>query len=366
MGRALSDIIGYMPLTESLRTVASGIPNPFPSEFFTVKPRNRIVGDRARYIKVKGSRKTAKFIKYGSPALRRPLEDLADAKLRMLHSVEEFQIDPLVMQQLQAFESYTQDEGMEWLEYQIKEAAVRHTNSRVIAVASTLRFGQIYIDVDGNILPSSGSAELTVDFEVPATHQNQVNGNITGSWVNANHDLLGDLRNLQQFALQETGMLFDTALYGVNIPGYIQRNNFSVEYLARNPSANDTITQTGQIPSGFGGIKNWIPVYTSFWESDDGTVNEIWNDDLLVLIPSLSQPDKMNWWDMFEGSYLVPKSLDIQATAQGAHNIFDTVFGLFSYAVPSHNPPGWTFYEGDTFLPALRNGKAIVQATVAF
>ncbi len=367
MSVALEDIIGFMPLTESLRSVASGVPDPFPAELSTVSPKNQVMGDRAKYIRIKGERRTAKLAKYGAPSKRRSLLDIADQRVRMMHTFEEFQVDPNVLQKLMSFEQYQQDEGMDWLNYQIEEAARRTANTRIITKASVLRYGAIYWDVDGNLLPSSSSAVETYSFNIPATHQNQCNANISASWLLHTTDILGDIRNLQQYAIQETGMPLETALYGINVPKYISQNDYCMSYLSRNPGMNEAILTTGQVPDGFGGIKRWVPVYTSFYESDDaGTVSEIWSDDLVTFMPALNQPDKMNWWGMFEGSFAVPRSIEVARDPLTALKNFETVYGMFSYGEVTPNPPGITIHHGDVWLPGLRNEKALFQAVVAF
>jgi len=195
--KSLQQIIGQVPLTEALKTVASGVPNPFPNEFFTVDANNRVLGDRASYIRISGERRTSKLAKYGSPSRRRTLRDLGDANVRMFHTFEEFQIDPMVLQQLRSFEKYQQDKGMDWLRYQVDEAAVRGQNTRIIATASTLGLGSIYWDSNGNLLPTSSGAAETYSFGIPATHKNQCNGNIAASWALATSDILGDIRSMK-------------------------------------------------------------------------------------------------------------------------------------------------------------------------
>lgn len=367
MAKDLRDIVGHLPLTEALRSVMSGVPNPFPSELFTVKSANRILGDRAKYIRISGERRTSKKALYGSPAVKRTLKDIADQTVRCMHTFESFGIDPVILQSLRSFEQYEQDKGMDWLSYQIDEAARRHVNTRVISTASVLRYGAIYWDSAGQLLPTSSGANETFDFNVPATHKDQCNGNISASWALHTTDIMGDIRNLKQYAVQETGLEFDTALYGVNLPKYISQNDYAMSYLSRNAGMNEKILSTGEIPEGFGGVKNWIPVYTSFFESDDsGTVSEIWDDDLMVLLPPIKQPDKMTWWAMFEGSFPVPRSIEVSRDPMGALGNFETVYGAFSYGAVTINPPGMEIYHGDTWLPGLRNEKAIFMADVAF
>lgn len=366
MSKSLQTILGYMPLTEALRATSSGVPNPFPQELFNVAPANRIMGDRAKYIRITGERRTAQFAKYGSPARRRSLRDISSQNVRMMHSFESFPIDLTVLQQLQSFEQYVQDEGVDWLSYQLEEAAKRQVNARIIATASTLRYGEIYIDTNGNLLPTSSGAAETYSFNVPSSHKDQINGVISASWALSSTDILGQLRNLRQYAAQETGIMPTTALYGVNVPSYIQNNDYALSYLSRNTSMNDKIMNSGEIPDGFGDIKRWIPVYTSFFEDADGTNQEIWNDDLVVFLPDLNQPDKMNWWAMYEGSFPIPRTLDVQRDPMQTIRNAETVYGNFSYGTLTINPVGAEIYHGDTFLPGLRNEKAIFMADVAF
>jgi len=140
-----------------------------------------------------------------------------------------------------------------------------------------------------------------------------------------------------------------------------------MSYLSRNPAMNEYIMLNGEIPPGFGGIKQWIPVWKTLYQSDDaGTISHIWNADQVTFVPNVDQPDKMTWWRAFEGSFPVPRSIEVQRDPMGALGNFETAFGMFMYASVSANPPGITVHHGDVFLPALRNEKAVFLATVAF
>lgn len=345
------------------------MPNPFPDEFFTVESGNRILGNQAAYIRISGERRTAKRVHYGAPARRRNLRPIADQAVAMLHSYESFPIDMLTLQKLRSFEQYQQDRGVDYLRHNLEEAARRQQNTRIIATASVLRYGKLYFNSDGDLLPSSSGADsnLTVDFAVPATHQDQINGIIDASWANVNTDIPTHINNLQQYALQETGMELEACLYGINVPKYIRQNVFCTAYLSRNSDFNGQIVRTNEIPDGLFGIKKWIPVWKSFYESDDdGTVSEIWNDDLAVFVPNVDQPNKMGWWKAYEGSFPVPRTLDVQRDPMSAITSAEIVYGMGSYAQLSLNPVGAEVYHFDTFLPALRNEKAIFQVDTAF
>ena len=351
-----------------MRIKASGVPNPLPPEFMAVADGNRVLGDQAKYIRISGERRTAKRSKYGAPAIRRSLRDIGDARVRCLYNFESFSIEMTMLMKLMAFERYAQDEGMDWVRYQIEEAARRQQNTRIITTLSALANGAIYWDGDGNLLPNSSGAntDFTVDFAIPATHKNQCNGNIPASWALVNTDIPDAINRLQLFSLDETGMEFTACLYGKNVSKYIRQNSFCQTFLSRNETWNGKLTKTNEIPDGLFGLQ-WKPMWKSLYETDDnGTVANMWPDDLAVFVPNVDQPEKMTWWAMFEGSIPVPKTIDVQRDPLAAIRGAEIVYGMGSYSAVSLAPLAAEVYHFDVFLPAIRNEKAIFLATVAF
>ena len=347
--------------------MASKVPNPFPPELLNVPSGNKIMGDKAKYIKITGERRTSLFNKYGSPPRARALRDVSDAAMRLLHTFESFEIELTQVQNLHAFEQYVQDQGMDWLNYQLTEAAHRPMNTRITSLASVLRYGQIYIDVDGNLLPNSSGADVTVDFNIPATHQNQINGIIDVSWANNSANIPRQIASLQANSLQETGMPLTTALYGKNVLTYMTTNDYVLDYLSRHEQMRDSILRDNTIPPGLFGIKNWHPVWTSFFEDQNGVVQEIWDNDLCVMMPDISQPDQMNWWGAYEGSYPVPRKLEIQKNLKDPFANYELVYGFFGFAlIRTDGVPGYKVFTGDTALFGPKNEKALYQIDTAF
>ena len=364
---ALEDIIGITPLTEALRATTSGIPDPFPPEFSVVKPSNRILGDRAKYTRINGARTTAKLAAYGAPGRRVPLQPISQVPFRMLFVAMEINIDANMLNKLQAFEQYVQDEGLDWLAYQISEVAKRMVNTRIVAKASMLRYGVIYWDADGNILPSAGGAAFSFSANIPANNQNQLNGIIAAPWPLANTDILGHIRKLKQQSAQDTGLRPEHCMYGLNIPLYFQTNATLQAYLARNPNWRDTLVDTGDIPGNFAGIKRWTNVSHAFFEDQNGTNQLLWDDDLCVFTPEMNQPDKMDWWGMYEGSAAVLNGFDAYADPMGAMKNLKQEYGQSGYSVPLLTPPlGWTSFFQDCWLGAIKNEKAVYQADTTF
>lgn len=364
---ALESILGIAPLTEALRATTSGIPNPFPAELSAVKPANRILGDRAKWTRIQGARTTAKLAAYGAPGRRVPLQPIAQQTVRMLYLALEFQIDVNMLNRLQAFEQYVQDEGLDFLAYNIGELGKRMANTRIVCMSSMLRFGAIYWDSDGNILPSSSGASFTYSAQVPANNQNQLNGIIAAPWSLTNTDILGHIRVLKQRSAQDTGLMPEHVMYGLNIPFYFQTNATLQAYLARNAAWRDALVDTGDVPAGFAGIKRWTNVSHAFFEDQNGVNQTLWDNDLCVFTPALNTPDKMDWWAMMEGSAAVLRGFDASADAMGALRNCKQEYGQSGWALPTLQPPlAVTVYLQDCMLPAIRSEKAIYQAETVF
>jgi hypothetical protein len=359
----LNKILGHHPLTSAVRTVASGVPDPFPKEFAVVKPQNRILGNQAEHIRLDGQRQTARLTVYGAPARRHGLMDVASQPMKLLHSHEDFPIDVIRMQNLRSFEKWAQDKGIDWLGYQVDEGGKRHGNARVITKASTLAYGALYWNATGDLLPSSSGAIETFDFNIPATHKNQINGIITVPWSLVQANIPGNVRSIMQYSRDETGMEIETALYGKNVVDYFLRNDLMQPFLVRN-NYNQQMMDTNEVPSGMLGIKTWKPVYQTLYKDQNGTLQHLWNDDLIVFCPAIDQPNKMTWWQAYEGSYPVPKSLNIPRGPDMSN--FETEYGQFGYAKPNPDVPSYDVHHGDTWLYAPENEKALFQAIVNF
>lgn len=366
-GLALEDIIGIAPLTEALKATTSGVPDPFPEELKKVKPSNRILGDRAKWTRVYGARTTAKLAAYGAPGRRVPLQPISSQTVRMLYIAMEFAIDVNMLARLQSFEQYAQDEGMDFLAYNIGELGKRMANTRVVVLSSMLQYGAVYWDSDGNILPTSAGAANTYSAQVPANNQNQLNGIISASWALPNTDILGQIRALKQRAAQDTGLMPAHALYGLNIPYYLQTNATLQAYFVRNPGWRDTLVDTGDIPANFGGIKRWTNVSHAFFEDQNGTNQLLWSNDAVTFTPEMATPDKMDWWAMMEGSSACLTGFDAHADAIGALRNCEQRYGQSGWALPRLTPPlAVDVYLQDSFLPAIRSEKAPYLAVVAF
>lgn len=365
--KTIQQILGYVPLTGLIQATVSGIPNTLPPGF--MKKSRDVLGDQGLYTRVTGERRTARVVKYGASAIEQALRTVATVPVKLIHSFQKQPIPPLVMQQLRQYERYeVQRMGMQEVARQVKEFGQLFGNLRIATVQQVLANGSLYVDAGGGLLPNSSGSSETYSFQMNGNNQNQLNGVIAASWHLAATNIPNQLVVLEQRAAQLTGYPLKYAIYGANVPTYLTQNDYVIEYLARNPEMKDQwLKNPGVIPQGLFGY-TWIPAYTYYYyksdvdDTDITQANKIWPDDQITFTPEISE----QWWEVLEGSYLVPSTLDLLPNAQGAMDAMKMVYGPFAYGQLTHDPPGVCSYMGDTFLPVLRNPDVIFQATVKF
>lgn len=362
--KTLQQVLGYVPLTGLIQETTTGIPAPLPAGFFDTK--GATVGNVGRYTQVTGTRKTAKIVQYGSPAQRRDLKGVAARDVKLLHTFEEIQIDLTVMQLLRNYTEPTmQNRGMDEIKRQVKEFRQLFDNLRTAAVIQAISLGNIYFDANGNLLPSSSGAAVTVDFGVPASNRNQLtdvaSGTIIGaSWATASTDIPTQMRVLRKTAARRTGYPLKYALYGENIPGYIAKNDYVKDWFARHPDKRAQYLDTGELPDGMMGF-TWVPAFEAFYEDQGGSFRDLWSPDQVVFTP---EPER-SWYEVMEGTFPVPTTINLSADAVAAAGTFKDVQGMFGYGLPCTNPPGaFNGYYGDTFLPIIKVPSAIYIADV--
>jgi hypothetical protein len=372
VAKALQDILGWVALTKAVNAVKDGVPNPLPPYLFEVRSESKVVGDSVKFNRTYGQRQTARRAEYGAASRRRAMarEELVEVKL--IHFFEDQPIPPLVMQQLRDYDSYdNQQKGMRVVASNVKKFGTLFANTRIVAVTTSLSRGAIYFDADGNLLPDSTGAAFTFSQQIPSdnvgTVKDEAGANIFGasgggSWANAATDIPLQIRRLIAAAAATHGYEPRVALYGRNIPSYFATNNYVKEYLSRNPEFRTAYVRDNTVPAGLFGIDEWVPAWKASYEKYDGTKVPLWGADTVTFLPG--REDLGEWWEFFEGSYLVPRTLNIVADAAAAIGNMEQVFGAFGYGALTHNPPSVATYMGDTFFPAVKNGNVVYIANV--
>lgn len=362
MAKSLKQILGGRNITAATQGVKGGLPINLPAEFFTTT--ENIEGDIAEWFKINGSRRTARLVLYGGASKAADLQGVSSQTAKMIHTFEHQDHRPSALKNLLSPAGGKQQQGRDSIGRQIGEFRRRFVNLRTAAVMQMLALGKIYFDGDGNLLPSSSGAVFTVDFQIPAGNKNQLDvfgaGAIIGaSWGTAGTDILGDLRALKKAAKKKTGYPLMYAFYGENIPGYINSNTVIKEYLSRSPRMQEAV-YTGDIPDGLGGL-TWIPVDDSFYEDQDGSIQDLVGGDTVIFTPAVDP----SWYGLMQGSYDVPAEASVVGeSALDALDVLEEVFGMFGYAEITTDPPTIRQYGGDTFLPCLKVPEAVFIADV--
>ena len=365
----LEQILNFRNLTGVIQAVKSGIPNPLPDAYLNAT--RKVSGNKAEYYKITGTRQVARIAQYGSPAARQNLREIDLVPVTLIHAFESQQWPLALTLALTKMTDLSKDHlGEQTASYWSKEFKKRFSNLRVTSAMQALFNGIIYVDSSGNVLPNSTGNAYSINFQVPAGNQSQLNvfgaGNLlTAGWQTASTDIITQLIKIKAAALKLTGYEITTAYYSDEIPSYIGANTIAQQYLVRNPAMNQAyIGNPSTVPDGFGGIKHWIYAGQTFYDDKSGNHQNILGANKVVFTPD-HDPE---WFEFFEGSFPVPRSVlpQMNQTAAEVLSNVSEEFGMFGYGQLALNPPQVEQFAGDTFLPVLKVPGAIFQATVNF
>lgn len=365
MAKSIQALLGLPALTSIVEETVSGLPQEefLPKEFESIT--KEIIGNSASAVVTYGQRKTTRLIRYNSAPVGAALEPIATKEWVLFHSSEEIDIDQTNYQRLRQFESWElQKQGLEEIGRQIGLFIAKSKNTQTSTTLMMIMNGLCYFDGSGNLLPTSSGAIESPGIGIEASHQNQCNYNganlITAPWSMPSTNIPLHCRNIKKAGLQATGQEPKIAMYGVNVPGYMQTNGYMKEYLARYPQMNAKLMNDGEIPDGLLGF-TWIPAWKGFYESYDGSNYEIVNGDAVTFMP----PVNKRWYELLLGSMLVPTTLDIQMNVDSAMSNSVLKYGRYSYAQLEHKPIRLIVVQGHTWYPAVKNPKVLWQCRVA-
>lgn len=358
---SILDLLAWRNISASVQKVETGIPNRLPPAFFSLT--ENVMGDRTTFVTTRGQRQTAKRVEYGGASRPRTLRPLGEQTMTLLTFAEHVKIrQELWLRLRQHNDLMAQKLAQEEIARAGRDARQVFDNGRVAAVTMMLSKGKIWYDSAGNLLPTSSSAFVTVDYGVGANNLNQLNGIIAEPWSDPTADVIQHIENLKVQMRQNTGRELKNAFYGKNIANYLVKNVTLKNYWAFNTEMHKAFhANPGAVPKGFAGL-DWHPMGDAFFEDQNETVQAIWDGDQVTFCPEVTR----NAYTFFEGLMTVPKRFGISADLQGAVADFDEVYGIGGYAVPEIDPPGAKQVYFDCFLPAWKNPLDLFIADCAF
>jgi len=344
-----------MDLVKATMDIPGGV---LPAAFSAAAVMSKANKNEGSYLRVDGTRHVARIVAYGSPAAARGMRGVTKVPVTLAHTYESQDQPGTMLLDLEGENGVAlQGIAKEEVWGQVTHFAGGFKNLRTVAMAAALAHGAVYFDGDGNILPDSTGAVISVDFGIPAGNKDQLDvfgdGDLLSTdWTAAATDIITQIRDVKEASRKKTGYPLVYAFYGANIPGYLSANTSVRAFLTANPQLASQVLVGDNLPD-ICGLK-WLPL-ECFWNDQDGTTQSVMDADRVVFCPAPSK----DWWGLIEGSYAIPTNHNVTANANTARSSLKTVFGPFSYATVSDNPPGLTQYGGDTFLPVIKVPGAV-------
>lgn len=348
-------LLNYVTMTEPVVKYMTMLPKVLPMDLYTRTVQN--LGQSFRRAIFRGSRKTAKFARYGSPPLEVEQTGAGIQDVQLLHSIESITAGPEVLQLFQDYSSYQAVQlATHELDRRAIDFAVRSDNLRTSTVHVAMANGKVWYDINGNLLTTSSGAEVTVDYGLP--NANRVTSST--SWANTAFDIPTYLTNFLTDAMYTTGRKPKIAICGKNIQGYLSNNVSFQQYLARNPEYNQYFVNNAQIKDGTLNLK-WVMAQDAYFESAAGVMTAVFPADQITFLPDIT-PD---FYNIVEGSMPVPKEFgwlsqggDFTAAVKAL--LSSPVYGMFRYAYGVAYPiPQIHIVQGDSFLPDIRIPEAM-------
>jgi hypothetical protein len=177
-------------------------------------------------------------------------------------------------------------------------------------------------------------------------------------------DIPLSLRRLDEWAALDHGYDPEVALYGKSVPSYFIQNDFTLDYLARNPTMQTEWLKDNTIPAGLFG-KTWVPVWkASYTKNIEGTTTKtsLWPANTVTFLPG--ERDLEAYYSLFEGSNLIPTTIDIIPDGMAALQSLEVVHGMSGYAKVNHDPVAMFIVLMDTFWPGFRLVNVVYPADV--
>jgi hypothetical protein len=345
---SVREILSWVPLTKAVEVVKGGIPSVLPQEFFTLE--EKVSGHTARMIEYKGTRKTSRITNYGSVARSMERVELGSRDIVLLSTREQIPFRDELVFILRNWEQYTPQQhfAMREIAFQGEQMRLRMENLEIAATLSSLVYGKIYFDSDGNLLPDNVGASLVVDQGVPSTNFLTAS-TLGGLWSNTNTNIVDQITTVKKKAIQASGYPLKYAIYGQDAAKHMAVNESLRYFWARHQDHNDSYLDSGLIPKKFLGL-TWVPAYEAFYEDATGVVRELFPTDRVVFTPEITEAT----WAFYRGSELVPTTLGMFGGAEQALNSFVEVFGRGRYARVYDNPVQIVDIAFDHFLPRIK------------
>lgn len=352
----MNDFLSGPRMTQIAQSMSEqrGLPQVLPAALLTPSSR-KPSNDHVEYDSIVGSRRLARLVNRNSPSATTDKSAITKKYATCLNPKNNFTLESEFLEALKSDLPVTRANAVNALINWMNDQTATFQNTRGAIVSSALALGKIYSDGDGNILPTSTGAKLTVDYGIPTGNQITKDGSGStyniGNWSTASTDIGSAAKALRLYNLKANGYPLRTVLYGSDIPGYIRANTTMQQFLKLNPLANDALSMRNEIPNGF--LKfNWVSVDEAYFLDSTGTAQTWFPSNFLGFMPDVT-PD---WYEFVEGGTAIPVP-GVANVTSGTDPAGDTkiVNGVYSYGTPrSYDPIQQKLVMGDCFVPVIK------------
>lgn len=356
----LEELFSFRQISATIESVATGIPNPLPPAFVSIK--EQVVGNETTFHTTYGERRLVSRTEYAAPSKPASQKKIGQKPLILTSFANHVAIDPqkyVMLRQIASLEPVAKAMANEFIDKVVLDHKTMFENNRIAHQIQLLGKGIYWYDSTGALLQTSSGAVVTVDMGVPATNKNQLGGIINAPWSDPSANIYQQLENLKKRQKQLTGHPLEYAYYGNNIASYIFQNTSFKQYFNFNqPYLQAFANKPGTIPNGFMDLQ-WIPMRDSFYELEDETKVQLWDDDQVSFTPEITK----NVYTLFEGSVLCPTFVGVQ---QGTEVTSELKYGICGYAVHTLDPISMKLVMNDNVQPMWKNPNDLVIADVTF
>lgn len=366
----LLDYLAGPVLTELVASadIAPGLPKPLPPQAYQYSP-SEVVGVNAQYDSFNGVRQLGKAVDYLSPSVQVTTQGRVRKQIVALGTRESTPIEGEILYGLMSNIPLFKSRATELMRQKVGDFRQRADNFALTLPHSAFAKGKIWLDRDGNILPSSTNAVVTVDFGLTYGGANALAYNsawplqtiTVGDWSNASTDIPSSIRAMRKAFVNVSNYKAMHILYGQKIPGYFYSNTSMQTYMSRQPKLNDEFMTTNEVPDGLLDL-TWHPTYEAYFIDQNGTLQNWFADNQIVIIPEFAP----NWYEYISCSMLVPRGiLPPNMTVDQFLENCVPVKGFSSYAHSTIDPIGLNLIQQLYTIPLLKNPLGTWSATVS-
>lgn len=359
MGTTIQEVLSPNRLLGAVKVIDGDLPvEHLPQSLLSGPVVTPVDGENGYIIRGAGTNRVAKQAMKGSASRPMTVSGIEKRPQVLIHSASHFEVKFATLQGLTDPRNGMEEQlSTAEVARQLQETVTLRKNLRTACITSAFVLGKIYFDGNGNLLPSSSGAVITVDYQIPSGNTGDVGGIRDASWATASTKVMTHIQQIHKLMMVKARRRIGCAIYGSAIYDYLLNNTTVKAYLAQNPIMQNSFYTNGMIPNGFGGIPYWYPGDMGFYEDASGTTQTLCPTDGVTFFPAPA-PD---WYQLQEGIEPVPTN------AFGHNQDFEALMkscqfqrGMWQYGTGETDPLRAKVVFGDNFLPAIHVPETVI------